>query len=800
MIITAKYVDNNGIEWIYDIMGTDPYLTIDRIDTSKAVEQAIVFKFEYLEGNVAETSAIVVVRDVTSIDLVPGSIVTTVNVSNTPGDKLDTSEASFVINFSDGTYIYAGLKENLNPNLYVGEVDITTEGTKYLVVRFLDKEVKFEIQVKSYSTSGKIYGASLPGALISRDSYKKNFTVGDNVYVVGDDNPYYFYLDLLKLNGVDLELIDGKGTKYVVNIYLGSEAKASALLTGTARDQYVSVDYVNNAYQFTSDAVGKTFTIEIWPEDESTYDVDKSVLTRTHTVMIVDAYNVYDEKELNLITNLDTDLNETGPGNISQVEAVNNFLSRHGITKVDIAGVVLHRNMTITTEHLPEEYLIDYIHPKTGVAEKGFYDQIAIYNHQPTAENLNFTLWGNYYSVFSYSLPCIVPKGIANNTDDHSSSSLFKFNARTVFYNGSGIAEKLGYTSMLDHRNEDFTATIVDTAFRDNDPNSNDQSASERHMRGLACLKVTLQDLDVLNTNIDAFYQSTVVDGDDATLTIDNSKLYNAWQGHIFVWNVNILQDDAGGKDQRETYATYDPTRINITNSLVAKCGGPVILCQQDRKNEEFSYYSGTYVTADSKSKIESNVTGQEAWFVAVGQTAMAADIKALNGLITGFSAGYATSQDLINLATYVLGVPAPQNASFTTTGKIQGVETINMRMVVMGTMPGQAGNFIGKLTIDGKVVLDTTAENTRVKSYMNAIDTGFGAMPIFESSGGGVCYYNATTQNPAEMLQSLASDAHTSAFGPYLPSATQPDVNCFDGDYINVYVNGIALNFDYYH
>ena len=50
------------------------------------------------------------------------------------------------------------------------------------------------------------------------------------------------------------------------------------------------------------------------------------------------------------------------------------------------------------------------------------------------------------------------------------------------------------------------------------------------------------------------------------------------------------------------------------------------------------------------------------------------------------------------------------------------------------------------------------------------------------------------------EMLQSLASDAHTSKFGQMNLSDTQPDLPCFEGDFITISVSGIGVCLDYYH
>ncbi len=780
MQLTVIYKDASGKNFVYAIDRTDSKLTITEIDTSTTGDKAIIFTFADFE----ETASIIVtVKGVDNITLVPGSINTTVNVNTNPGAVFDTSSIQVRVEFTDGTYIYA---DTTDINLKVGSIDISTEGTKILVVSYLGKEASIEIEVKSYTTSGKIYGATLPDSLTARDAYKKNFKEQNSFYVVGDDNPYYFYLSLLKLDqNFEIIDIDGSKTSYNANVYLIDNGET--LLEGDALTSYVSIDYETNGYDFTENAIGKLFRIEIWPEDESTCAVDAQSLKRSHIVKVVDAYNIYDEKEFNIITNIEEDVNGGSmEGYLSRQEAVNNFLAENEIVRPNrLAGIVLHRNMNVKVEDVPSEYLYEY--KQNGKTEKGFYDQLGLFERIPTVEDPTFTMWGNYYSVFTYNLPCIVPAGVANNDDQYSSSDVFHFDG---LYTAQWEVDKKIISSGLEYDESKYKVDVKDMAFRDNDPNSNDQSASERHMRGLICLKFRAVTAELENTNIDAYYLSVTVEADDTALTIKNSKLYNAWQGHVFVWNSNGVQSRYGNK-QEAPYANYNPVTIDIQNSLLGKCGGPVILCQADEKNYPSNRDSGTYVIADKDSELYSYVTGQEAWFVAVGQTAMAADIKALNGLITGFSQNYV---DMFKANGITL---AP--ASFSSKHKIEGVETMNMIMVSMGTEVGVTeGPIIGKLTIDGKVVLDTT--NSKLKEYQSSPYTGNGKAPIFQSSDGGTCYYNAVPGVPQDqMLQCLPTDPHT-GLGAYLPSATLPDVRCFTGDYMALNVSGIGICLDYYH
>jgi hypothetical protein len=344
-------------------------------------------------------------------------------------------------------------------------------------------------------------------------------------------------------------------------------------------------------------------------------------------------------------------------------------------------------------------------------------------------------------------------------------------------------------------------ACVVDAGFRDNDPNSNDQSASERHMRGLTCFTNKGTTTNFTNVNVEAFVVALRPEGSNSTVNLNQVKFYNCWQGQIFVWNDNGFQLDnwptlGGNVEEMPTLPGRFGTKIYIEDSLLGKCGGPVILSQTHRAGEAANNEISVDVIIDDKSVLYSYVTGQEAWFVAVNQTAMAAQISALDAVVKGTAGAQ--------------GI----NASYLSDQKIQGVKTMNMVMVVMGAGIVSGEQYSGSFSEgykDGNgqwhvtnvmmqmikdASLNKPAENSQPWFYDRYMSFAKSSQaPIFTTSAGGHCY--AVTVGDA-----------LGCYTYYNPGAEQEEYlyenfssgNMFQGDYITMHMYGMGIMLEYYN
>ena len=174
----------------------------------------------------------------------------------------------------------------------------------------------------------------------------------------------------------------------------------------------------------------------------------------------------------------------------------------------------------------------------------------------------------------------------------------------------------------------------------------------------------------------------------------------------------------------------------------------------------------------DENSVLESWVTGEEEWFNANGVTPMVAAIKQLSGLLTLTGASYGKTPSFV---------------------KPDGDQTY-MNLVYVSMLSG-SDVILGGADIDGKVnVGETTVlnqndgENMLVDAYVNAIKAASGQVPpVFQSSAGGTCFGNPGPEG-----------AGVYALDPATQAPCAPDASCFDGEYITLYYDGMAILLEY--
>jgi len=468
------------------------------------------------------------------------------------------------------------------------------------------------ITVHDPDLSYVILDVDLPMSLSSWETKRggATFKVHDNPYVVGDDNPYIFKLTLTVLdgNGNLNEAFDSYKSYFEV-------WQNGAELTEAQYTEYVeAIDPANNSIDFTTAAIGQTFTIKTRPADGIS-DADAENMTREHTVKIVDGLNIYEAWELNYLTNyndfdLANEIDGDGGETRTVVQIVLDFLKNNKGVALDapksLAGIVLHNDMDVKKSDLPSEFFH---------SSGDFYDYLTVFPHATDKNNPTFTFYGNYYTVLSYDLPNVVGKDVANNDDSVSSAQLFRFSCAEL--------------NDTNFRVEDYKTRLENVAFRDNNPNKNNEATANRDMLGIIAMKVQFQQIEVENINITAYYIGFFLDNDYTVATVNNSIFYNGYQNLIYSYNKNPL-----GEDDAAPAANHVPITLNITNSSVTKCGGPVILNQTENPGYARHSKSGAQVTIDDKTEIWTWVTGQEAWFKAIGAQPIATQLAGLGLLL----------------------------------------------------------------------------------------------------------------------------------------------------------------------
>ena len=724
-------------------------LTISAVDTSVAGDITLTVTFEGMTDSVTVT--VLGIKSVT----IDQSSVNGGKISVLVGTKIDLTKVKAIITYTDDS------KDTVTAadGLAVGSVDNYAEGKQALKVKYKGVEGTLNITVTTppYEVDDVELPASLSAFTANKTSSKFKVQNASARYKVGDDNPFRFALNLKVWDPVnDKPLPDVTSYIGVSNVYLVG-VNGETLLTGKALTDMVTINNDDNTFDFTDAAVGKNFRIETRPR----YNIDESKVasyTRSLDITVVDAYNVFTAKELNVMTNTGDDwLPNLGQTTKGQLELCNEFLANNNIKRPDkLAGIVIHNYINITTDDIPAGYLYSYT-PAGGQPTKGFYDFLSVFPHMLDEANPTFTMYGNYFSIYSYALPGVCEEGYGDNDDKHSSSELFRFDVAEEAIQAGGV--NYDYTK--------YKSTVENLYLRGDDPNSNDQTDVTKHLLGLITFKTFMQDTTMDNVRIEAFMLGMVVEGDQQKVTIKNSIYYNAWQGHLYLWGVNNLQSTLGMKDQ-EPIANYKPITIDIQNSELTKCGGPVIVA--DYPDQEYAYNSkcGVDIKVDASSKLYTYVTGQEVWFSANGVTELATQILAMNHPISNAAQMGGTSA----------GIVSTNNPGMT------GTPSANLIFANRGPR--------GKMTIEGKGSIDM--QDTTVNYVAAAVKQQTGQdIPVFQASSGAVAIPFSSTGEATNMDVMVAPNLSTGEMG-------NPDATFFAGDTMSIYMPGMGVFVEYYH
>ena len=681
----------------------------------------------------------------------------TVNIEHPVGTEFNASNLSVLITLTDGSIVERSVLDGVSVDLSKLNVDVINMDDCYITASYGGTtSEKLQIFVIDPDINYFLVDVDMPASLSGLDSKKNLFLNGDYGYFVGDDNPFIFKLSLTILNDKD-ELIEGYSS-YVsyFDIILDGVSLAGAEL-----DKYVIINAEGNSLDFTDEAIGKTFTIKTRP----LHGVDglESEMTRELVVTVVDGYNVYEAWELNYLTNH----NEAPISNWlsgesrSLLQIVDDFLkTKNAQRPTNLAGMVIHNDLIIKTTDIPAEYFVG------ANRNNELWDSLSIFAHVNDSPTKEFSFYGNYFTIFSYNLPNVCAPGTGNQTDTVSNGQLFRFSAPS----DSG-----GY---FDHTQ--YKLNINSVYVRDDNPNTNNEMTADRDMRGLIGMKVIFQEVALENSRFEAYYISFFIDGDYTTVNMNECKLYNSWQNHIYVWATNELQS----KDETPR-EDYPAAKLNITNSSITKCGGPVIIAQTNYTGETRTDKCGAVVNIDENTEIWTFVTGQEAWFKGMGVTSIAQQIQQLGYVLQGTLG-----------TTYI----RQEDENGNTSG---GTVYMNIIMIQLGVgnsveeMLGGTADIDGSFTKGGVTYMDMSDKYTSPSIAGGTVGYGNqgvatligsygGQAPVFNTAVGGVGVFDGT-----QLQTSLTGDATLDAMNKQ---------GLTMGDYIALHMNnmGIVLGYGY--
>lgn len=253
---------------------------------------------------------------------------------------------------------------------------------------------------------------------------------------------------------------------------------------------------------------------------------------------------------------------------------------------------------------------------------------------------------------------------------------------------------------------------------------------------GLICMKVETQAFVGYNNISTGWYISYFANGTSKRFEINKCKAYDAYNSFIYSW---------GSGD------------VHVIDSEMIGAGGPIVIQDHYRPGDVNERISKTYF---ENCVLESYVAGTEGWFTSVNATAAASQIKSLDAAFNPFKKS-------------ILKESADGTTYF-------NCIVINKASNSEGPTAIKCG---GLVQIDDGVAFDYGANDPYIKGL---IDTTFGyGAPALQTSKG-------TT------ITDVAYIGQTGIVDYQNQQIVDPTHNIFQGDYICIYFNGMAIVLGY--
>lgn len=573
-----------------------------------------------------------------NITVKTGSLETTIAKDTT----LVTDNFEATVKYSDGT------KKTIDgSDVTFGSIDTTTTGVKDLSVKFED--YSFVVKIKVVETRADIatvtaFSSDIVTAYNTNKGQQSNaaeeFTTMNDVYYVGDYNPFNFRINAKGIDGAGNLVDDLTNIRTEVKLekvtYNGT-TPSYELLNATQVANYVDINTENTTFDFKEAARGNTFkiTVSAVNYDEAYFDKAPSF---DMTVKVIDAYNVYDATDLSVLDN-------TGKygWNDKKTAALQTASD-------EINGVVIHNDIHVEDDDLATGLF--YNETEAAAVPSGVTTETIVGTMKDDSgsqvygrylkANQKFDFIGNYYQIdFSN-----VTKAVVQN-----STTGVKIDDNYVEGSNSNSEEAMtSHTSFLRFDPVEGNTTfpeinIKNIAFKGNGKRTERSAESG----GLLLLKSKGVKFTADNT----IYQDTFIgymferfDGfDDNKLTAEqdnsdfkiiNTKGYNCYNSLLYIWGAkNVL----------------------IENSELIGAGGPVMIVDHvDIESANTLTGVGGFPSTVNivASKLESFVTGNEPWFVAYGANVLIPTIKTMNQAFLPAGATFLQTKDgvaeLINM------------------------------------------------------------------------------------------------------------------------------------------------------
>ena len=535
------------------------------------------------------------------------------DITATAGEK----EVS--VSFDDPNLL---VKQEVKVKITVTEEPVVVppeEKPETLIVTQFEKPLDITAFESANAAAGKTaYGAP---------SFAGEFALGNQIYVIGNENEFKLKPLFAVLNE-EFDIVELADFFSVVTISIEKDGEYVELTKvngeGNVSEYYygdtliATVNTYTGIYNFSNNAAGAKVKISVLPSADH-YETEESPIVLE--AKIINAYNVYEAWQLAVIDNKNA--------------AWDTKKEEHGIKGLNVSGIVLHCDIDITENDVPDSFFYvcdhevvytDKSNPddvKTIVKPAGskyLIDSTFVYDRTGAGD---FTIQGNLFTIDISNFPLIASPAVfgadaqKDYESDYSNASLFRF--ETVVWEEYFAAMTTVPVDVAEVTVENLS--FIGNAKRNNYEDSDGNLVSAG---GLIFFKSSHFTKTTMNNLIGNSGFITYFVDYGAELHVSNAKCYDSYQNAAFAFANTIL---------------------TVTDSFINGCGGPVAITQSV---VDF----GTYpVTIFTNTIAETHLTGGELWFQAVGATAVIDGVKALgNGLGQAGLGNFLNSEGKLNI------------------------------------------------------------------------------------------------------------------------------------------------------
>ncbi|MFI3229328.1 MAG: bacterial Ig-like domain-containing protein, partial [Bacillota bacterium] len=604
-------------------------------------------------------------------------IVKTISVTEgTVPSKVVVGGTLLTSNLTIDIVYYSDLKTTLPSGFVIGEIDTDEVGSKTFDVSYTDaygNVVTTQVPYEVVTAGSLVSVTSLESVLITDFVANSTLSSDNNAGFLSDDNTVLYAGDYNDFHfravayGLDsnnnLLAYTMSQIETSVSIKIdGVELTASQLAT-----YFDDIDYSNVTFNFSEQALGKTFTITVTATTSNGNSGNASFDTE---VTVMEGYNLYEAYELSLYDNRNSFSGDE--------DTWTAFKTYYGINDIDvdeISNFILQADLVITMDDIAKSLLwsdgtlVDEL--GNTIAKTDNYDAAVkvtdatllgtlrdvngngIYNRDMTSDE-EVVIEGNYFTIDASNISLMVVEngetnGITGTTTADSSDDNAITTHTAMFYHSYETPESGDIYETVEgvSVNDGAQVTWTNLGLTGNAPNN----GSVYNSGGLIAVKANTVSFSAINNITNYFYIAYFFNrnaGDyldyrenSETYILDSCKMLNTYQNTLYVQFVKELL---------------------IMDSIIDGCGGPAIISDSNFWDADTTTddYTGTVDLLFActinviNSEITTTLSGNEPWFVTYNASSLVTQVASANALFDDTYAsaglgdtGYRLTQDI---------------------------------------------------------------------------------------------------------------------------------------------------------